>query len=116
MPTTPGKMMRVSVAPLAKARELLPAVDRVRFGPGESKTMTDRELLDLGMGWFIGRLQGQVFSKEEVDDTALRTVVDVLGQHLGVTVNGLSVDGQLTLSWESPDHQLSEVTVTVTAA
>ena len=109
-----AKVVRVSTGPLERARELLPSMDKVRFGPGESPAMSDRQLVDTGMGWFIGRLEGDVFTRKELDDTALRTVVDVLGQTLGVTVNGMSVDGKLTLTWDA-QGQHSEITVNMEA-
>ena len=73
-------------------------------------------MVDAGLGWLIGRLEGDAFTRKELDDTVMRTLCDVMGEHLGVTVNGMAVDGKLTLTWESPDKERNEVTVNVTAA
>ena len=109
------KVVRVSVAPLERARELLPSLDRAHFGPGESPTMSDRQLVDTAMGWLIGRLQSDVFTKREVDDVVLKSVVNVLGDVLGVKVNGMALDGALTVSWEAPDKQHNEVVINMEA-
>ena len=110
-----GKMVRVTTAHLDKARELLPQLPDKRLGPTERRDMNDRELLDVGMGWFIGRLQGDVFTKAEVDATVMRTLVDVMGRTLGVNVNGVSVDGAFTLTYTAPDGIRHEQTVTLEA-
>ena len=39
----------------------------------------------------------------------------MMGEHLGSKVSGMSVDGQLTLSWESPDKERHEVMVNLDA-
>ena len=110
-----NKVMRISTAPLERARELLPTLPKMRFGEGESPAMSDRQLVDAGLGWLAGRLSGDAFTRAEVDATVLRTITDVLGQTLGVEVSGMSVDGQLTLSWWSGDSQRSEITVNLDA-
>ena len=46
-----NKMMRVSTAPLERARDsLLPTLPKMRFGEGMSLTaMSDRQLVDAGL-------------------------------------------------------------------
>jgi hypothetical protein len=110
-----NKMMRVSTGPLERARELLPTLPKMRFGEGEPPAMSDRQLVDAGLGWLAGRLSGDAFTRAEVDATVLRTITDVLGQTLGVKVNGMALDGKLTLTWESPDKERNEVVVNLTA-
>ena len=110
-----NKMMRVSTGPLERARELLPTLPKMRFGEGEPPAMSDRQLVDAGLGWLVGRLEGDAFTRAEVDATVLRTLCDVMGEHLGSKVSGMSVDGQLTLSWESPDKERHEVMVNLDA-
>ena len=110
-----GKMVRVSDGPMTKARELLATTPDNRFGPGEAREVNDRELTDMAYSWFIGRLQGDVFTKAEVDATVMRTVVDVLGETLGVKVNGVAVNGGITLSWLRPDGERSEISINVEA-
>ena len=95
-----GRMIRVSTAPLAKAHELMADVPDTRFAPGESRKVGDRQLIDMGLSWLIGRLQGNVFSKAEVNATVLRTVVDVLGEALGRKVNGMLEGDSILLSYE----------------
>ena len=109
------KVTRVSTAPLERARELLPTLPNIRFAEDESSAMSDRQLVDAGLGWLAGRLSGDAFTRAEVDATVLRTITDVLGQTLGVEVSGMSVDGQLTLSWESPDKERNEITINLDA-
>ena len=109
-----GKMVRVSEGTLEKARELLASVPDNRFGPGEAREVNDRQLTDMAYSWFIGRMQGDVFTKAEVDQTVTRTVVDVMAEHLGVRVNAVTVDGKITLSWEV-DRERHEVNIDVGA-
>ena len=105
-----NKIMRVSTAPLERARELLPTLPKMRFGEGESPAMSDRQMVDSGVGWLIGRLEGQVFTREEVDATVMRTLCAVMGEHLGTKVNGMSLGGK-PLTWAGRDQQANEVVV-----
>ena len=111
----PTISVRVDKAAFDKARELMANVPDKRFGPGEVREVSDRHLTDMAFSWLIGRMQGDVFTKAEVDATAMRTVVDVMARTLGVKVNGMAVDGAFTLTWDAPDGKKSEVTVNVEA-
>ena len=110
-----NKIMRVSTAPLERARELLPTLPKMRFGEDEPRAMSDRQMVDAGLNWLIGRLEGDAFTRAEVDATVMKTLVAVMGEHLGTKVDGMSVDGKLTLSWDA-QGQRREVMVDVTAA
>ena len=68
------------------------------------------------MGWFDrATARSDVFTKREVDDVVLKSVVNVLGDVLGVKVNGMALDGALTVSWEAPDKQHNEVVINMEA-
>ena len=95
-----GKMVRVSPEPLGKAHELMAITPDARFAPGEAREVGDRQILDMGMSWLIGRMQGDVFTKAEVGATVLRTIVDVLGEALGQKVNGMLDGDSIMLSYE----------------
>ena len=110
-----GKMVRVSNGNIDKARELLATTPDNRFGPGEAREVNDRELTDMAYSWLVGRMQGDVFTKAEVDATVMRTLVDVLGDTLGVKVNGVAVDGAFTLTWDAKEGERNEYTVNVEA-
>ena len=109
-----GKMVRVSPEGLEKARELLAGMEDRRFAPGENQDMTDRRLLEMGMGWLCGRLEGEVWTTGELDAAVMRTLCNVLGEHLGRRVNGVVTGGQFTLSWEQ-DGARQEVTGAIEA-
>ena len=105
-----GKVVRVSEEAMDTARQLLSTLPVVRYGPGETSVMSDRQLADTGIGWMIGRLQGDVFTKQEVDQTVMRTLCQVLGETLGVHVNASCADGKLIWTWTAPDGDRHEVT------
>ena len=106
--------IRVNRATYAKAQELMAATPDKRFAPGESKGVSDRQLTDMAYGWLIGRLEGDVFSKAEVRQTVLKTVVDVLGEALGQQVNGVLAGDSILLSYDL-DGVRREVTINVGA-
>ena len=116
MPDQPkGIIFRVSTGPLDKARELLANVPDARFGPGEVREVGNRQLVDMGMSWLIGRLQGDVFTKAEVEQTVAASMVKVLSEALGIRVNAMVADGMITFDYTNAEGERVESTVSITA-
>ena len=106
-------MLRVSWERLDRIRERLSELPSSRLGRGETVTMTDRQIVDLGLGWLEGRLLGDAYTRAEAIELATKVATDTLAIHLKAKVDVMLVDGIATFQILGPDGIASEVEVTL---
>lgn len=101
-----SRIIRVGTEGLDKVRRLVAALPEMRFAPTEGRTHTDRQLIEMGLGWLAGRLESAVYTRAELERAAVETLRVYIAGVNGIDVADIRAgaeDGRVTLRWEKPD-------------